>query len=442
MKTISFYSYKGGVGRTLALAYTAKYLADSNLGVCVLDIDLEAPGIINKFFTKEEELRSVTSKLGIVDYVNSFKEGKIPDNLEEYFSTVPEYPKNKYGYIKIMGAGKGIETNEYWNNLSKIDWNKMFSDEDGEGLYYIFEILKRQIKEQINPDYLLIDSRSGVTKMGLICTSVLPDKVVMLSANNSENRYGSKRMYHHIKNSTNFKVDNSESDIICAITRFPRDDDKTIEYKQLRKFYSDIDKRDEADIINDFLKIVDHPKLEKSDIFTIHSNRDVERNELSILQNKQFADRETLEQEYSKIINKLIEADRELLEKRKTLNKNQPKYSFIQFDLLGIIEDELEKLQNEMSDTDISNPYCLLYKCALSERKEKNISDAVMSLFSLIEDPDADVKWKTHAHYLRGIIFLYDLYNYEKSIEDLTLVYNTDTECNYSGHLPHPTITN
>ena len=45
MKTITFYSYKGGTGRSLALANAARYLARLEFKVVALDFDLEAPGL-------------------------------------------------------------------------------------------------------------------------------------------------------------------------------------------------------------------------------------------------------------------------------------------------------------------------------------------------------------------------------------------------------------
>jgi len=49
MEVITFYSYKGGVGRTLALANIAFYLSKFEFNVCILDFDVEAPGIHHKF---------------------------------------------------------------------------------------------------------------------------------------------------------------------------------------------------------------------------------------------------------------------------------------------------------------------------------------------------------------------------------------------------------
>ena len=48
MKVIAFYSYKGGTGRSLALAQLAFALSWFGKTVCVLDFDLEAPGTSHK----------------------------------------------------------------------------------------------------------------------------------------------------------------------------------------------------------------------------------------------------------------------------------------------------------------------------------------------------------------------------------------------------------
>ncbi len=45
MYVVTFYSYKGGVGRTMALANVAALLAQDGRRVLVVDFDLEAPGV-------------------------------------------------------------------------------------------------------------------------------------------------------------------------------------------------------------------------------------------------------------------------------------------------------------------------------------------------------------------------------------------------------------
>ena len=65
----TFYSYKGGVGRSLALANTAALLVRRGRCVILIDFDLEAPGL-DSF----EEFSSVAGKSGVVEYVTEFKE--------------------------------------------------------------------------------------------------------------------------------------------------------------------------------------------------------------------------------------------------------------------------------------------------------------------------------------------------------------------------------
>ena len=55
MKTITFYSYKGGTGRSLLLVNTAHYIARAGGKVVVLDLDFEAPGLHNKLNVKARQ---------------------------------------------------------------------------------------------------------------------------------------------------------------------------------------------------------------------------------------------------------------------------------------------------------------------------------------------------------------------------------------------------
>src|ERR1700691_2875410 len=73
----TFYSYKGGVGRTMALANVAALLAKWGHSVLVADWDLEAPDL-ERFFAKERhDIHEVrTQTIGIVDLVEASRNGK------------------------------------------------------------------------------------------------------------------------------------------------------------------------------------------------------------------------------------------------------------------------------------------------------------------------------------------------------------------------------
>ena len=71
MKTVTFYSYKGGVGRTLALANIALRLSEFGKKVCILDFDLEAPGVHYKFPKVD-----LHNRKGLVDYIYEYVQTK------------------------------------------------------------------------------------------------------------------------------------------------------------------------------------------------------------------------------------------------------------------------------------------------------------------------------------------------------------------------------
>ncbi len=68
MYVITFYSFKGGVGRTMALVNVAAELVRRGRKVLVVDFDLEAPGL-----ETYKHLRPPKPHPGIVEYVTEFR---------------------------------------------------------------------------------------------------------------------------------------------------------------------------------------------------------------------------------------------------------------------------------------------------------------------------------------------------------------------------------
>jgi hypothetical protein len=56
----------------------------------------------------------------------------------------------------------------------------------------IFLDLKNRIMDELNPDFLLIDSRTGITEMGGVATTLLADKVISLVLPSRENLEGAR----------------------------------------------------------------------------------------------------------------------------------------------------------------------------------------------------------------------------------------------------------
>src|SRR6185295_7403991 len=73
----TFYSYKGGVGRSMALANVAALLAKWGRRVLVVDWDLEAPGLERYFLGQSSLTADARSKApGMVDLIVAQSRGE------------------------------------------------------------------------------------------------------------------------------------------------------------------------------------------------------------------------------------------------------------------------------------------------------------------------------------------------------------------------------
>jgi cellulose biosynthesis protein BcsQ len=177
---ITFYSFKGGVGRTMALVNVAAELVRRGRKVLVVDFDLEAPGL-----ETYKLLRPTKPHPGIVEYVTQYRQAKyqVPELLPFIYETKPFGKKG--GRLWVMPAGR--RDRAYRNALVNLDWKRLYQDQDG---FLLFEDTKKGWEIELNPDYVLIDSRTGDTDVLGICTRQLPDAVVLMFTPNEQNLVG------------------------------------------------------------------------------------------------------------------------------------------------------------------------------------------------------------------------------------------------------------
>ena len=191
MYVTTFYSFKGGVGRTFALVNVGVELAKTGRKVLLVDFDLEAPGIHTFGALSPEE-----PVPGVVEYVADFMATQSAPDVRQYTYEKPELG-GEGGRMWIMPAGRGND--DYRQRLASINWQSLYRDLDG---YLLFEDLKAQWKEAFDPDYVLIDSRTGHTDVEGICTRQLPDAVVLLFFPNEQNLSGLKEVVRDIRAET------------------------------------------------------------------------------------------------------------------------------------------------------------------------------------------------------------------------------------------------
>ncbi|NIM11283.1 MAG: AAA family ATPase [Candidatus Aminicenantes bacterium] len=329
METITFYSYKGGVGRTLALANIAVYLSRFGQNICVVDFDLEAPGVhykLQRFFP-------TPIKLGLVDYIYEFTSlKKIPKSLDRFVLKAVNIPKSQ-GDISFIPAGN-VLSSEYWQKLASIDWHSLFYKEGGEGIPFFLE-LKERIRKELKPDFLLIDSRTGITEMSGLCTSLLPDKVVFLIINNPENIEGSRQILRGIQKAKRLKGQKS-IEVVFALTRIPTPGNDN-EIKNERRIIEDI-----KNFLNENTENLNE-QLYVSEIYVLHSDRELELSE-SLRLNKLNIKEIPLAKDYLKVfsknlLEKIIELKIERIEKSIAVAE-KPSEEMIK------IQEELETLSN------------------------------------------------------------------------------------------------
>jgi cellulose biosynthesis protein BcsQ/tetratricopeptide (TPR) repeat protein len=176
MYVTTFYSYKGGVGRTMALVNVATLLATGGKRVLVVDFDLEAPGVSS--FAPFSCSRGLP---GLVDYVQEYQRDLVAPRVEDFLVGC-DFQDTK---IWIMPAGANNSAG-YSEKLSGIDWERLYTTQSG---YLMMEDMKQQWAsyEGVGFDYVFIDSRTGHTDVGGICTRQLPDAVVVLFVPSDQN---------------------------------------------------------------------------------------------------------------------------------------------------------------------------------------------------------------------------------------------------------------
>lgn len=188
MYVTTFYSFKGGVGRTMALVNIAVDLARRGRRVLAVDFDLEAPGLD----TFDLPRPSGTTP-GVIDFVSAYLgSGKAP-LVEDYVFESWGVGKDGGG-LWIMPSGAHHES--YARTFAHIDWGVLYEQHDG---YLLFEDLKEQWKAFLQPDYVLVDSRTGYTDVGGICTRQLPHAVVLLFFPDPQNLRGLTKVVRDIR---------------------------------------------------------------------------------------------------------------------------------------------------------------------------------------------------------------------------------------------------
>jgi tetratricopeptide (TPR) repeat protein/cellulose biosynthesis protein BcsQ len=216
----TFYSFKGGVGRSMALANIAEVFYSRGLKVLMIDFDLEAPGLERYFDVKNSVTQSadIPGRRGVIDVILSFLElqslaPKLPPAASTDTGAQPAFPfsveplanfivpiyddPSRPGKLSLIPSGNRRKPDfaAYAKRVLDFDWASFYTEKDGERFFEWFRLeLEREW------DAVLIDSRTGVTELGGVCTHHLADAVISFVATNMQNLDGSAMMARSLAN--------------------------------------------------------------------------------------------------------------------------------------------------------------------------------------------------------------------------------------------------
>ena len=191
-EVVTFYSYKGGTGRTMALSNLALLLArrqNATVPILMIDWDLEAPGLHHYFDVRDEgpgvlelfeacreQLRRRRGGAVGLDDVELAQLVLGGIDWEKYITRVDQASP-----LYLMRAGHFDDS--YGDRLAGMDWEELF--DQCPALFRCFaDNLARHFR------YVLVDSRTGRTDSAGICTTLLPKKLVVVFTPNRQSVEG------------------------------------------------------------------------------------------------------------------------------------------------------------------------------------------------------------------------------------------------------------
>lgn len=217
-QVITFYSYKGGTGRTMALANVACLLAqqqqeNNGAGVLMIDWDLEAPGLHryfrdqfnNSFGNTDNPEQAFDEFPGLIDLFEAL-EAEVSEGIteQELRNIIDQLLFNDFiiktdiTCLSFIKAGRFNEN--YEERVTVFDWVSLFNNAQG-----LFTILAEHLTKRFK--YILIDSRTGMTDISNICTKLLPEKLVVVFTPNRQSLTGLSQL---IRDATKYRKSNDE----------------------------------------------------------------------------------------------------------------------------------------------------------------------------------------------------------------------------------------
>jgi hypothetical protein len=174
---VVFYSFKGGLGRSTILASFAIQRARVGERVCVLDLDLDSPGVGRLLAADAEGL---TAQWGVVDFLLEQSAGEAP--LSDYYHRCDRVAGA--GEIVVFPAGRMNEA--YPDKLARVDMEEAPPARESA----LARLLQR-VRDELKPQWILLDARTGISESAGRLLSGIAHLHVLLGTTQDQSWQGS-----------------------------------------------------------------------------------------------------------------------------------------------------------------------------------------------------------------------------------------------------------
>ena len=202
---VTFYSFRGGVGRSMAMLNAGYELARTGSRVLLIDLDLEAPGLTQ--LSRRQDLvpkSEPAERPGMADIIHgmvtdpdgwAFHESNVlPIELSPYLvglkAPEPRVPALPRGRLALITAGT---QGTYGEHLAAVR-SERFARLRKDFARRLHEVLVASGEF----DYILVDSRTGLSDEAYIAARYLCDYLVVLTGLNDQNIEGTGSFLRHV----------------------------------------------------------------------------------------------------------------------------------------------------------------------------------------------------------------------------------------------------
>ena len=205
-EVFTFYSYKGGTGRSMLLANVAWLLAGAGSKVLLIDWDLEAPGLhryFRPFLGDDPELKK---QGGVIEWLTDYWDACLDDPQASVETLVRDYADPRHyvrplqttsylaGGIDLLCAGR--QDHSYGAAVADFDYTRLYEKLRGEEF---IDVAKQILVGPGGYDYVLVDSRTGVSDTSGFCTVALADTLIVCFTYNNQSAIGASQIARDIK---------------------------------------------------------------------------------------------------------------------------------------------------------------------------------------------------------------------------------------------------